>query len=295
MRSWSCQWMYSSIRASTSPRGRSSHFSVVDGLDLHPSGEALRGRSAPGDARPRAARQPLPPASGRPAPRRDRTRRHARRSCRRGSRPAARGTPFPSPALIPVTSVSHFPFGRPAVKPRSARLPGARVVSPPPAGTVPAPFGRVRHEPAPGHDPADRLPRDAGPERGLDPAAPVAAPGISEHPRHLLPEPGVPVNPEPGVTAVGGRPARCRASTSPSRANTPGADGRPEAAPPCPTGAAGRRPGPSLRPPPPPASPRSPGSGCGPRRCARRVPGRPASAACRPAPARPPFALSPGG
>ena len=28
-------------------------------------------------------------------------------------------------------SASHFPFGRPAVKPRSARLPGAGVVSPP--------------------------------------------------------------------------------------------------------------------------------------------------------------------
>ena len=42
-----------------------------------------------------------------------------------------------------------------------------------------------------GHDPADRLLRDAGFERGLDPAVPVAALGISEHPRHLLPEPGV--------------------------------------------------------------------------------------------------------
>ena len=168
MRSWSCQWMYSSIRASTSPRGRSSHFSVVDGLDLHPSGEALRGRSAPGDARPRAARQPLPPASGRPAPRRDRTRRHARRSCRRGSRPAARGTPFPSPALIPVTSVSHFPFGRPAVKPRSARLPGARVVSPPPQEPYPRRSGACATSPPPA-----MIPRTAFPETPVRSAASI--------------------------------------------------------------------------------------------------------------------------
>ena len=165
MRSWSCQRMQSSTGASTSVAGTLLPMPGMDGFRPHASEEALHGRVAQaaalrahgarqpipshepgpprppavaaaagmhqGDARPRAAWQPLPPASGRPAPRRDRTRRHARRSCRRGSRPAARGTPFPSPALIPVMSASHFPFGCPAVKPRSARLPGAGVVSPP--------------------------------------------------------------------------------------------------------------------------------------------------------------------
>lgn len=60
----------------------------------------------------------------------------------------------------------------------------------------------MRHEPVLGHDPADRLLRDAGLEHRLDPAVPVAALGISEHPRHLLPEPGVLVNAEPGVVVV---------------------------------------------------------------------------------------------
>lgn len=95
-----------------------------------------------------------------------------------------------------------------------------------PAGTVPAPFGRVRHEPAPGHDPADRLLRDASSGHGLDPAVPVPAPGSGERPGHPDTRPGVSVSPGPGVAAVGGRPARCRASMSSSRANTPAPTGR---------------------------------------------------------------------
>lgn len=94
-----------------------------------------------------------------------------------------------------------------------------------------------------GHDPAEHLLRDAGSERGLDPAVPVPALGSGERLGHLRPEPGVSVNGEPGVAAVGGRLARCRASMSSSRANAPGADGRPEASSPYSTGAAGRRPG----------------------------------------------------
>ena len=136
-----------------------------------------------------------------------------------------------------------------------------------------------------GHDPAGRLLRDAGSERGLDLAVPVPAPGSGERPGHPDTRPGVSVNPEPGVAAVGGCPARCRASMSSGRANTSGADGRPAASSPCPTGAVGRRPGLFLRPPPPPASPRSPvpaprPCGAGPRR--RRRPDPVASLACRP-------------
>lgn len=63
-----------------------------------------------------------------------------------------------------------------------------------------------------GHDPAEHLLRDAGSERGLDPAVPVPALGSGERLGHLRPEPGVSVNGEPGVAAVGGRLARCRAS-----------------------------------------------------------------------------------
>ena len=100
-----------------------------------------------------------------------------RRSCHRSSRPAARGTPFPSLALISLMSVSHFSFGRSAVKSRSTRLAGA----------------------------------------------------------------GVLVNAEPGVVAVGGRWARCRAGMSSSRANTPASTGRSTGSSPCSTGAAGRR------------------------------------------------------
>ena len=121
-----------------------------------------------------------------------------------------------------------------------------------PAGTVPAPFGRVRHEPVPGHDPADRLPRDASSGHGLDPAVPVPALGSGERPGHPDTQPGASVSPGPGVAAAGGRPARCRASMSSSRANTPAPTGRSTGSSPCPTGAAGRRPGPFLRPPPPP-------------------------------------------
>ena len=94
-----------------------------------------------------------------------------------------------------------------------------------------------------GHDPAGRLLRDAGSERGLDLAVPVPAPGSGERLGRPDTRPGVSVNPEPGVAAVGGCPARCRASMSSGRANTSGADGRPAASSPCPTGAVGRRPG----------------------------------------------------
>ena len=98
-----------------------------------------------------------------------------------------------------------------------------------------------------GHDPAGRLLRDAGPEHGLDPAVPVPALGSGERLGRPDTRPGVFVDPEPGVAAVGGCPARCRASMSSGRANTSGADGRPAASSPCPTGAIGRRPGLFLR------------------------------------------------
>ena len=44
--------------------------------------------------------------------------------------------------------------------------------------------------------------RDAGPERGLDPAVPVPALGRGKRLRRLRPEPGVFVNGEPGVVVV---------------------------------------------------------------------------------------------
>lgn len=57
-----------------------------------------------------------------------------------------------------------------------------------------------------GHDPAEHLLRDAGSEHGLDPAVPVPAPGGGERLGHPDAQPGVFVNGEPGVVAVGGRP-----------------------------------------------------------------------------------------
>ncbi|OQM48980.1 integrase core domain-containing protein [Bifidobacterium breve] len=63
----------------------------------------------------------------------------------------------------------------------------------------------------------------------------------------------------------GGRPARCRAGMSSSRANTPASDGRPAGSSPCSTGAADRRPGLFPRPPPPPASTRPPAPAPRPR------------------------------
>lgn len=56
----------------------------------------------------------------------------------------------------------------------------------------------------------------AGSEHGLDPAVPVPALGSGERPGHPDTRPGVSVNPEPGVVAVGGCLARCRASMSSS-------------------------------------------------------------------------------
>ena len=70
------------------------------------------------------------------------------------------------------------------------------------AGTVPAPFGRVRHEPVLGHDTADHLLRDAGPEHGLDAAVPVPALGSGERLGHPDALTGVFVNGEPGVVVV---------------------------------------------------------------------------------------------
>ena len=133
-----CQWMYSSIRASTSPRGRSSHFS---------------GWTASTFIRPR---KPSAALSGL--------------------------QPF---ALMERVSL---------YRSMSPSHPGPPVMA--------AAVGVHQGTRALGHDPADRLLRDAGFERGLDPAVPVAALGISEHPRHLLPEPGVLVNAEPGVVVV---------------------------------------------------------------------------------------------
>lgn len=163
-----------------------------------------------------------------------------RRSCHRSSRPAARGTPFPSLALIPGDVRGPFlvrTLGRevPVDEIGGSRRRLALV------GTIPASLGRRRHEPFLRHDPADRLLRYAGLEHRLDPAVPVPALGIGERPGHLRPESGVLVNSEPGVVAVGGRWARCRASMSSSRANTPASTGRSTGSSPCSTGAAGRR------------------------------------------------------
>lgn len=69
-------------------------------------------------------------------------------------------------------------------------------------GAVSASFGHMRDESVLGHDPADHLLRDAGSERGLDPAVPVPALGRGERLRHLRPESGVSVNAEPGVVVV---------------------------------------------------------------------------------------------
>ena len=66
-------------------------------------------------------------------------------------------------------------------------------------GAVPASSRHVRRQTVLGHDPADHLLRDAGSERGLDPAVPVPALGRGERLRHLRPESCVLVNGEPGV------------------------------------------------------------------------------------------------
>ncbi|ADH01309.1 conserved hypothetical protein [Bifidobacterium longum subsp. longum JDM301] len=163
-----------------------------------------------------------------------------RRSCHRSSRPAAKGTPFPSLALIPGDVRQPLlvrTLGRevPVDEIGGSRRRLALV------GTIPASLGHMRHEPFLRHDPADRLLRYAGLEHRLDPAVPVPALGIGERPGHLRPESGVLVNAEPDVVAVGGRWARCRASMSSSRANTPASTGRSTGSSPCSTGAAGRR------------------------------------------------------
>lgn len=49
-----------------------------------------------------------------------------------------------------------------------------------------------------------------------DPAVPVPALGSGERPGHQDTQPGVSVNPGPGMVAVGGRSVRCRASMSSS-------------------------------------------------------------------------------
>lgn len=69
-------------------------------------------------------------------------------------------------------------------------------------GAVPASSRHVRRQTVLGHDPADHLFRDAGLERGLDPAVPVPALGRGERLRHLRPESCVFVNGEPGVVIV---------------------------------------------------------------------------------------------
>ena len=69
-------------------------------------------------------------------------------------------------------------------------------------GAVASAFRHVRDEPVLRHDPADHLLRDAGPERGLDPAVPVPAPGGGERLGHPDAQPGVLVNAEPGVVVV---------------------------------------------------------------------------------------------
>ena len=165
MRSWSCQRMQSSTGTSASLRVRSSQCSgwtdsvfmrprnplrggVVRGTALgarrpcqavavherQPSGSpavAIRGRNAPGDAplRRRLRGPDEHPAGERP--RRDRNRPCMRRSGRRGSRPAARGTPFPSPALIPGDVRGPFPVRYPSREIAVGEVAGSRQRLPP--------------------------------------------------------------------------------------------------------------------------------------------------------------------
>ena len=183
-----------------------------------------------------------------------------RRSCHRSSRPAAKGTPFPSLALIPGDVRQPLlvrTLGRevPVDEIGGSRRRLALV------GTIPASLGHMRHEPFLRHDPADHLLRYAGLEHRLDPAVPVPALGIGERPGHLRPESGVLVNAEPGVVAVvaAGRDAG-------QACHRAGRIRRPQ--PVDQQGLLPVRQAPQVgawvffcEPPPPPASTRSPGSG----------------------------------
>ena len=130
-----------------------------------------------------------------------------RRSCRRGSRPAARGTPFPSRALIPGDVRGSFPVRHPSHEIAVCEVVGSRrrltLV-----GTVAPSSRHVRRRTGLGHDPAEHLLRDAGSEHGPDPAVPVPSLGGGERLGHPDKQPGVFVNAEPGVVAVGGCSAR---------------------------------------------------------------------------------------
>ena len=123
---------------------------------------------------------------------------------------------------------------------------------------VAPPSGNTGDQPVLAHDPADHLLRDTRPERGLDAAVPVPAPGIGERPRHAGAQPGVLADAEPRVVVVVAAGRDTAASMSATSANTSASAGRPASSSPGSTGAAGRRPGLFLRPRPPPASTRSP-------------------------------------
>lgn len=86
-------------------------------------------------------------------------------------------------------------------------------------GTVPATSGNMRHGPVLGHDPSDHLLRDAGSERGLDPAAPVTALGRGERIGHL-PHQRVPQTPIP--RPCGAAPPRHRHRRGSRHAELPG-------------------------------------------------------------------------
>ena len=106
----------------------------------------------------------------------------------------------------------------------------------------------MRREPALGHEPADRVLRDARPERGLDATVPVPALGVGERPRHAGAQPGVLADAEPRVVEVVAAGRDTAASMSATSANTSASAGRPASSSPGSTGAAGRRPGLFLRP-----------------------------------------------
>ena len=89
-----------------------------------PPAVAIRGRNAPGM---RSLRRRLRGPDEHPVgerPRRDRP--CMRRSGRRGSRPAARGTPFPSPALIPGDVRGPFPVRHPSREIAVGEVAGSR-------------------------------------------------------------------------------------------------------------------------------------------------------------------------
>lgn len=213
----------------------------VDGLDLHPAEETLRGRVIRRTAlRARRSGRPEPLHGFQPSRPPMVTaavgmRRRTRALGQRGGRLLRHGVGGPRVGAVSgcagdylaVVAVDHRRGMRLAVR----RLGLGDVRQPPlvgtfggevpersgcreressrPVRTAPATSGNMRHEPVPGHDPSDRLLRDAGSGRGLDPAAPVTALGRGERGGHLRsPGPTSPSSPESRYAAASSRPAR---------------------------------------------------------------------------------------